>query len=225
MPPAKRQAEHQMATVVPTCYSTTRFNQVYGVLQLHSIQGYSILDDDLESKLYMYLYSIFDPDDLFEHIPQVWLHLQWQHCCCCLTSLSIAISCSIERMLFFLSVPLACLLRNILISLVTCKKWFMATLNSSHFTHHFIISYVTCRNRYVVWICFWGLSLWEVKWNTDMFLETGAQKCIVVIVGYILKWPKMTKVINQKCYFLKWKTCKSLSLFRRCPMFDFIFKW
>ena len=72
----ERQLEHQMATVVPTCYSTTRINQVYNSLQLHSIQGYSILDVVLESKLYMYLYSIFDPDDLFEHIPQVWPRFQ-----------------------------------------------------------------------------------------------------------------------------------------------------
>ena len=124
----ERQVEHQIATVVPTCYSTTQFNQVYSLLQLHSSQGYNILDVVLESKLYMYLYSIFDPGDLFEHIPQVWPHFQWQHCCCCLTSLSRATSCSIERMLFFSPVPLACLLRNILISLVTCKKWFIVSL-------------------------------------------------------------------------------------------------
>jgi len=181
-----------MVTVVPICYSTTQFNQVYSLLQLHSIQGYSILDVVLESKLYMYLYSIFDPDDLFKHIPQVWPHFQWQHCCCCLTSLSRATSCSIERMLFFSPVSLACLLRNILISLVTCKKWFIASLNSSYFTHHFIISCITCRNRYVVRIYFCGLSPWEVIWNTDMFLETAAssQKCNVIIIGVILKWPK-----------------------------------
>jgi hypothetical protein len=44
----------------------------------------------------------------------------------------------------------------------------------------------------MVWICFCGLSAWEVKWNTDMFLETAAssQKCNVIIAGYILKWPE-----------------------------------
>ena len=57
-----------MATVVPTCYSTTRFSQGYSLLQLHSIQGYSMLDGVLESKLYLYLYNIFDPDDLVEHV-------------------------------------------------------------------------------------------------------------------------------------------------------------
>jgi hypothetical protein len=139
-----------------------------------------MLDGVFESTIHEFVH-FFNPDDILEHVCQVWLHFQWQHCRCCLTSLSRATSCSIERTLFFSPMPLACLLRNILMSLVTCKKEVVYgyILTSSHFTHLFIISCVTCGNRYKVWICFYGLSPREVIWNTDMFLETAvsSQKC------------------------------------------------